>query len=367
MQSIRSSSGAMTSRLPRAFLAGLSAITLSAGSASAAETIKLTAISGFPPVASWVKVFKEYFMAGVDSRLAAAGKYKIEWNEGFAGTIAKPRGELEAMQAGLGDIGIVVTAFHVDKVPLYNISFVTPFVTTDLPLATKAYQKLSREFPAFHETWGRFNQVPIGASGTVDEYVIVSKAPVKSFADLKGKKIASAGPNLRWIEGSGAAPINSNVTAYYNDLKTGVINGAIVWGEAAGTFKIGEVAPYMLRAGLGAVISFEITVNKDVWGRLPEAVKNTLREVGSGYGDAMAKLVAISSVDGVAKFKATGGTVTDLPLDQRKEWATRLPDIAGQWVDEMQKKGLPGRAILSSYMEFMRTNNQPILRQWDKQ
>ena len=104
-------------------------------------------------------------------------------------------------------------------------------------------------------------------------------------------------------QGSGAAPINSNVTAYYNDLKTGVINGAIVWGEAAGTFKFGEVAPYMLRAGLGAVISFEITVNKDVWGRLPEVVKSTLREVGNGYGDAMAKLVAVSSVDGLAKAK----------------------------------------------------------------
>ena len=69
MQSIQSSSWAMALRFPRAFVAGLSAMALSTGPASAAETIKLTAISGFPPVASWVKVFKEYFMAGVDSRL----------------------------------------------------------------------------------------------------------------------------------------------------------------------------------------------------------------------------------------------------------------------------------------------------------
>jgi TRAP-type C4-dicarboxylate transport system substrate-binding protein len=341
-------------------------LSVGAGPASAVETIKLTAVSGYPPVTSWVKVFKDHFMAGVDQRLAAGGKYKIAWNEGFAGTIVKPRGELEGVQTGLGDIGVVIPPFHADKVPLYSVSFVTPFVTNDLSLMVKAYQKLARDFPQFNDQWTRFNQVAIGVGGAVDDYVIVSKPKIASFGDLKGKKIASAGLNLRWIEGSGAAPINSNLTAYFNDLKSGVVDGVIVWPEAAGNFKLGEVAPHMLRAGMGAALSFEITVNRDTWNRLPEEVRKVFREVGATYGEALATHIKTQTADGLEKFKAQGGSVMDLPADQRKQWAAGLPDIAGQWADEMDGKKLPGRAILTNYMDFMRANNQPVLRHWDR-
>jgi hypothetical protein len=82
------------------FMAAASGLLVTVTPAQAVETIKLTAVSGYPPVTSWVKVFKDHFMVGVDQRLAAGGKYKIDWNEGLP-TIVKPRGELEAFRPGL--------------------------------------------------------------------------------------------------------------------------------------------------------------------------------------------------------------------------------------------------------------------------
>jgi TRAP-type C4-dicarboxylate transport system substrate-binding protein len=105
-------------------------------------------------------------------------------------------------------------------------------VTNDLSLMVKAYQKLARDFPQFNDQWSASTRCQSASRRW--NYVIVSKPKLESFGDLKGKKIASAGLNLRWIEGSGAAPISSNLTAYYNDLKSGVIDGCIVW-PAAGT------------------------------------------------------------------------------------------------------------------------------------
>lgn len=82
--------------------------------AHAAQTIKLTVVSGYAPTAAWVNVFQTHFIPELDKKLAAKGNYKIEWNQAW-GTIAKPRGELDALENGLADIGIVQTVFHPDK------------------------------------------------------------------------------------------------------------------------------------------------------------------------------------------------------------------------------------------------------------
>ena len=54
------------------------------------------------------------------------------------------------------------------------------------------------------------------------------------------------------------------------------------------------------------------------------------------------------------------------PESERAKWAAALPDIAGNWANDMQAQGLPGRAILRDYMQIMRKADQPIARQWDQ-
>jgi hypothetical protein len=44
-----------------------------------------------------------------------------------------------------------------------------------------------------------------------------------------------------------------------------------------------------------------------------------------------------------------------------------LPNIANDWVTDMEERGLPGRAILEDYMDIMRANDQPIMRHWDRE
>ena len=100
---------------------------LAASPAYAQQTIALTAIDGYPPKSLWIKTFIEHFIPEVDKALAKSGKYKIRWNQAWGGQIVKPRHVFEGLQKGLGDIGIVTTVFHLDKVPLQGIGFVTPF------------------------------------------------------------------------------------------------------------------------------------------------------------------------------------------------------------------------------------------------
>ena len=152
----------------------------------------------------------------------------------------KPRGELEGVETGLGDISIVVTAFHADKVPLYEVSYKTPFTTNNLDLIARTTKKMEGMFPAYAAGWKKFNQMSLYPTGAVDNYIIISKSPIKSLTDLKGRKVGAAGPNLPWVLAAGAAGVQTNLADAYNSLSTGIYDNMVVWQQAMGAFKLCE-------------------------------------------------------------------------------------------------------------------------------
>jgi TRAP-type C4-dicarboxylate transport system substrate-binding protein len=139
----------------------LALMILASGPAAATETVKLTFVSGFPPAGSFVAAFVQAFAPAVNEELAKTGKYKIDWNFAHSGQIAKPRGELEAIQSGLGDIGTIPTGLHDDKLPFHTITFVTPFTTQDPDLVARVTSDLQEVFPEVKARWASFNQRPI--------------------------------------------------------------------------------------------------------------------------------------------------------------------------------------------------------------
>lgn len=333
-----------------------------------ARTFRLTAVSGYTPVATWVRLFKEFYIPKVEEGLrAAGGAHSISWIEGFSGTVVKPRGELEAVETGIADVGIIVTPFHVDKLPLYNIDYVTPFVTHDLALVLRTADALTERFPEMRGHWERNNQVLLASAGVVDSYHIVTNVPVTTPADLDGLKLAGAGPNLLWLEGTGAIGVNSNLGDFYNGTKSGIFDGSIVWAEAAGNYKLYEVAPYFFKANIGAVSSLALTINKDVWEGLPETVQTVMGEAAIAYRDESARYAIEAAAAGLRAYRDNGGVITEMADEDRRAWAMQLSDIAGAWADRLEADGLPARKVLEAYMDEMRTHDQPIARHWDRE
>jgi len=259
------------------------------GAAIAQETINMTAIDGYPERSMWVAEFSNFFIPRVDELLAEKGNYQIEWMEAYGGQIVKPRGVLEGIKLGLGDIGIVTTIFHNSALPSQGISAVTPFVSSDARVVAKAVDEIAREFPQMGAELAAENQVYLATGVVLDTYQMFSTKPLNSLADLEGLKVAGAGYNLRYLEGiPGAAGVRGGLPDFYNMLQTGVVEAAMTWPEAAATFKFAEVAPYMLQADLGAVNSKTVTVNADVWAGLPDELKEVLQAVAIEYRDHVA-------------------------------------------------------------------------------
>ena len=336
-------------------------------SASAQTTINLTAVDGYPPKSLWIKEFIDFYIPEVDKRLAKTNKYKIRWNQAWGGQIVKPNGVLEGIQKGLGDIGIVTTAIYGDKMNVLAVAYATPFVTNDPELVSKTIDEMAEKFPAIKKTFASYNQVYLTNSVVLDSYQVFTKPAVKSLNDLKGMKIAGAGFNLRYLAPVGAVGVSGPLTGYYNQTQTGVVDGSLLWPEAAATFKMAEVAPNMLKADLGAVNSKVLTVNADVWAKLPDEVKKVLQEVAIEYRDLLAKIAKEEGASSVAEYKKAGGVVHDLPKAERTAWARALPNLAQEWAAGLDKDGMHGTDMLKYYMNAMRAAKQPIERQWDQQ
>jgi len=332
--------------------------------ALATETIKLTAIDGYPARALWVKEFTNFFIPKVNEKLAQTRNYQIDWTEAYGGTIVKPKGVLEGIKLGLGDIGIVTTIFHNSKLPSQAISAVTPFIAADARVVAKAVDEIAKEFPQMAKELDEQNQVYLATGVVLDTYQIFSKKPVSSIKDLNGAKVAGAGYNMRYVEGLGAVGVRGGLTNFYTMLQTGVVEMAMLWPEAAKTFKISEVAPYMIKADLGAVNTKTVTVNKAVWKKLPDEVKKALQATAVEYRDHVAGLAMSRAVASRDAFTKSGGKIIEVSAEERAAWAKSMPNIAVKWATDLDKSGGPGSEMLRAYIAKLRAAGFSPLRDW---
>ena len=334
-------------------------------STAAQETINMTAIDGYPERSMWVAEFSGFFIPRVDELLAEQGNYQINWMEAYGGQIVKPRGVLEGIKLGLGDIGIVTTIFHNSALPSQGISAVTPFVAPDARVVAQAVDEIAREFPQMGAELAAENQVYLATGVVLDTYQMFSTQPLNSLSDLEGLKVAGAGYNLRYLEGiDGAAGVRGGLPDFYNMLQTGLVDHAMTWPEAAATFKFAEVAPYMLKADLGAVNSKTITVNKDYWDGLPDEVKGVLQEVAVLYRDHVAGIAMDRAGASIDAFIAAGGTVVELSPEDRAAWAAAVPNIAGEWAKGLDDSGQAGTEMLNSYLGKLKDAGYTGVRDW---
>ena len=209
------------------------------------------------------------------------------------------------------------------------------------------------------------NQVYLATGVVLDTYQVFSKNPISGLGDLEGGKVAGAGMNLRYLEGiEGAAGVRGGLTDFYNMLQTGLVDHAMLWPEAAKTFKIAEVAPYMLKADLGAVNSKTITVNKDYWDGLPGEVQEVLQEVAVLYRDHVAGIAMDRAQASREAYVAAGGTIVEMDAAERAAWANAIPDIATEWAEGLNAKGEPGTEMLEAYLAKLSAAGYDGVRDW---
>ena len=255
-------------------LAALAATLLCAGGSGAhAATFKLKIGAGHPPAGLWIATLRDVFMPKISERVAKETSHKIEWTEAFGGSVCKLGECLEAIESGLLDIGDAHAPFEPAKMLAHNFSYFAPFGTPDPRIAAKAVREVYENTPALRKVLeDRYNQVFI-AAGVVGNYGLITNFKWSTVAELKGHKIAAAGPNLPWLQGTGVIGVQSTLNEAYTSMQTGVYEGWVMFTDASMSFKLNEVSKQYVDMDFGCISTPVLTMNKETWKELPPEVQ----------------------------------------------------------------------------------------------
>lgn len=335
-----------------------------AGGALAQQVIKLTAVAGHPPVFLWVKLTDEVFIPEVDKRLAAAGgKYKIDWTKAWGGTLVKLGSESKGVADGVADVAVVSTIFEAAKFPLQNVTYYTPFGSDNVGVINQTMLDLQRRIPAMNDAWTKNNLVYLNGMA-LDSYHIWTRFPLTKLEDLQGKKISAPGPSANWIKGTGAVAVAGTLNTYYEDIKSGVSDGALVFATGAWGAKLHEVAPYITKVNFGAMFAGGLAINKAVFDKLPPEVQKALREAADVWAAQYVKIQTAAVEDVLQKAVAAGAKISELSPAERKRWADALGPVAQTWAADVNAKGGPGTEVLRAYIEELKKAGTVLPRDW---
>lgn len=331
------------------------AIGLVATVAHADNTITLRVGAGQPsaPIV-YVNTIEKFFVPEIKKRVAERTGHKLKIIEAYGSSVAKPAEVLEAIERGILDIGAFCACFEPVKAFPFNLNYFVPFSTPSAATQQQVTRRVWNEFPEVEKSLEKYNQRVLGISN-FDNYGLGTTFAWEDVTELKGHKIAGAGPNLPWLELSGATPVTTTLGDVYNALQTGIFDGILMFPASYAGFKFQEVAPYYKIIDIGSVVVNVLSINLKTWNRLPKEVQDIIAEVGREYEVLGGIQSDKKQAAGLEKLRASEGTkVTRISDEQRQAWAESLKDFPNTRAQDYIKAGFPGPAIFRAYLKYMK-------------
>ena len=329
-------------------VAALSAI---CATTAQAENIKLRIASGHPNANTYVNLMQNFFVPEVTKRVAEKTQHKVEFVEGYGGSMVKVADTLEGVQSGIIDIGGYCFCFEPSNLPLHAFQVMLPFGTMSpeksVKLARTVYNKVPYMSQVFED---KFNQKLLSLIAD-NGYNLGTTFEWNNVGDLKGKKIAGAGLNLKWLEYAGAVPVQSSLPEAYTSMQTGVYFGWIMFPSGWVNFKLNEVAKNYTEVGFGSISWHGLTINKNKFNRLPKEVQDIILEVGKEYEAKTGSVNEENYPKQLVQLKSLGVNVKSVPDSVRTEWANSLKEWPQIQAQDLDKQGLPATLVLKTTLE----------------
>lgn len=127
--------------------------------AAQAENIKLRIASGHPNANTYVNLMQNFFVPEVTKRVAEKTQHKVEFVEGYGGSMVKVADTLEGVQSGIIDIGGYCFCFEPSNLPLHAFQVMLPFGTMSPEKSVKLARTVYNKVPYLSQVFeDKFNQ-----------------------------------------------------------------------------------------------------------------------------------------------------------------------------------------------------------------
>ena len=321
---------------------GIAICTLSGVSHAQEVTLKLHQF--LPPPARIPAEILKPWAANVEK--ASEGRIKIEHYDAMA-LGGKPPELMDQARDGVVDIVMTLGGYTPGRFPKTEV-FELPFIMKDSVATSLAYWEMVDTTLQNEE----FKDVQILSAWVHGPGVIHSKDPIKSLADLKGKKIRGPTRVINdMLKELGATPVGMPVPAIPEALSKGVIDGTVIPWEITTALKIAELVPNHTEfAGDTAfyTAAFVVAMNKAKYDSLPDDLKAILDEQS---GPVLSTLAATVMAGGDAPARAIaaerGNNIITLGPDDVGFWQAAAMPVRARWIEQMKGRDIDGAAVIA--------------------
>ena len=250
-----------------AVIGGIAAVGLSGGPAQAAKTLKYT--SFLPP--------KQAINVGGADRLIEVVEKKtngsVRFETFYGGSLLGARNTATGLRDGVADGGVVAWNYTPAEFPHIAIAGdLSMLANNGLEMSAAMTEYTLLHCPGCLDDMKKMKLVQL-ATGSNSSYKLLSRTPIRSVEDLKGKKMrAAGGAFVRWAGHVGGTAVNVPSSDIFSGLNTGNLDLAILNVTGMQSYDLWDVVKHITLLDLGTFNTVGVAVlNADVWKGLTTA------------------------------------------------------------------------------------------------
>jgi TRAP-type C4-dicarboxylate transport system substrate-binding protein len=176
---------------------------------------------------------------------------QVTWKLVPGGQLADPKTTFQAVQDGLMHGGLGISTYVPNLVPSLNTIYSTIVFTDDTAGASgAALETMTLNCPSCFEEFKKINAIPL-SGWTSSPYQLACTSPIKTLADLKGKRVRGTGGNAEFLKAAGAVPVAATLVEAVGLLQRGGLDcqfGVHTWLR---TFGYADVTKHITSTPLG--------------------------------------------------------------------------------------------------------------------
>ncbi len=307
------------------------------GTGGGSVTLKLAHF--LPPMHFYNTVVVDAFVEEVEELTEGRVKFDVY----AAASLGDAENHYDMAATGVADIAISLQSYTEGKFPLSSVVEL-PFISQSAEMGTEILYELYNKFPELQEEYADTKVLWLFQNDA--EYVLTTDKAVNTLEEMNGLRIRVASDMTRKaVDNWGGSPMFMPMPDVYDSAQRGVIDGATGPLSAIESFRLADVI-HNITEGPFTITNFFAVMNKNAWNKLSPEDQEIIEGITEKYRKLSAQEYDKAGERGRQIAEEAGTQFNKLTDAEQKKFEEALADTYQEWVDNANKRGLPGDEIL---------------------
>jgi TRAP-type C4-dicarboxylate transport system substrate-binding protein len=309
--------------------------------------IKLTIASFIPEWAPINGVLKEWA-----NELEGKSQGRVKTEIHCASAMGKPGEHFDLAVNGIADVALVGLVFSPGRFPMAEVA--------EYPIGGQGWKNEIASMAMLKlYSKGYFDNDFKGTrlcffSNAGPFEIQMTKSPIRTFEDIKGKKIRGAGKtHTQIIQSLGGVSVGIAGGEVTIALQKGIIDGSFMPYAATYDWKCADIVKHITEVNIGTN-SFAIVMNKDSYEKLPKDLQAWINDAREKYTQKAGKALYYTEEKGKQDFLKAGGKIYQFSDADMQKLSNAVAPLWVEWIEEGKSKGLPRKEMLKDLYNFLK-------------